>query len=134
MELHQDISTRSGRKVARLGKGDAVVSVEVSDGSEHVSVASKDGHALCFAIEEVSIVKGAAKGVTGIKLGATDTLLAFELTRESNSGCVVEIVRPSKYAASRAGKGRLVLRRGGFVAWHRDPVRYDLRYSDDEEA
>ena len=140
MNLHEDVSTRSGRKVARLAKGDAVVSVEVSDGSEHVSVASRDGHALCFPIDEVSIVKGAAKGVTGIKLGAADSVLAFELTRESGGGCVVEttngreeIVRPSKYSASRAGKGRLVLRRGGFVSWRRGPVRYDLRYSAEGE-
>ncbi len=141
LSLHDEVSTRSGRRYARLdGADDRVVNVCISDGTEQVSAATKEGRALCFPIAEVALVKGAAKGVTGIKLSDSDRLLAFDLTDQSSGGVQVrttqgraEVVRPNKYSASRAGKGRVVIQRGGFAEWDREAVRYDLVFAESTE-
>ena len=59
--------------------------------------------------------------------------MAFELTREKFKGATVttstgreEVVRPSKFAGKRGGRGRVVLKRGSFVHWNSPVMRYDL--------
>ena len=37
-----------------------------------------------------------------------------------------EVVRPSKFAGKRGGRGRVVLKRGSFVSWEQPVTRYDL--------
>ncbi|RME28538.1 MAG: hypothetical protein D6798_02195, partial [Deltaproteobacteria bacterium] len=133
---HSEISTRNGRRYMKPeGGGDGVVAVHLSQGNEHVCLATVQGRALCFPVDQISFAKGAAKGVTAIKLVADDRVLAFELSADRMGGAVVEtrqgrreVIRPNKYAANRAGRGRVVLKRDPFVRWCRDTVRYDERY------
>ena len=105
----------------------------VSDGTETLSIASVQGRAICFEASEVKIIRGSGKGVMGIKLRPGDRVMAFELTREKFKGATVttstgreEVVRPSKFAGKRGGRGRVVLKRGSFVHWDSPVMRYDL--------
>ena len=117
----QPVSNRNGRRFARPGKRpDGVVAAWVSDGSERVSLATQQGQALTFPVEQANVLKDPAR--VSDQLEAGDRVLAFVLSRDRMEGYVVttsngrdEVVRPNKFEASRAGKGRIVLRRGRFV-------------------
>ena len=136
LAAHADISSRSGRRYMKPEPaGDGVVAVCISAGNEHVSLASVEGRALCFEVGRISFAKGAAKGVTAIKLAADDRVFAFELTEDRMGGATVctrqgreEVIRPNKYTAGRASKGKVVLKRDRFVEWLLEPTRLDERY------
>ena len=140
LALHNEVSNKSGRRYARLqGAGDAVVAAYVSDGTEQVSVASVLGRALTFPVLEANCLKGAGKGVTGIKLRDEDTVLAFELTTHRLEGAQVvtsqgreEVIRPNKYAGSRAGRGKVVLKRDRFTTWVQELDRLDQLHAQPE--
>ncbi|MBN1336968.1 MAG: DNA topoisomerase 4 subunit A [Deltaproteobacteria bacterium] len=127
---HVEVSTRSGRRYMRLpGRDDAVVAVEVSLGGERVSLATTDGHALSFPVEAAHLVRGPGKGMMAIKLKAEDRVMAFGLARHRKEGVLVRtsrgrevVVSGDSFDGPRAGRGRLVLQRGGFVEWIREPV------------
>ncbi|MEC7946295.1 MAG: DNA topoisomerase IV subunit A [Myxococcota bacterium] len=137
----QPVSNRTGRRFARPGKRpDGLVAAWVSDGTEQVSIATEKGRALTFPVEQANLLKGAGKGVLAIKLEPNDRVLAFSLSRDRMEGCLVttsngrdEVVRPNKFEASRAGKGRAVLRRGRFVTWQQDVHRDDVVFAASEE-
>lgn len=140
LSLHSDVSNKSGRRYARLSNPtDRVVSVELSDGTEHVSLATRDGRALAFPVSDLTLVKGAAKGVLGIKLGPEDSVLAFALAREKSGGVEVVttrgrelVVTPRSFEGPRAGRGKVVLRKGGFETWKVDVARHDLQFGTPE--
>ncbi len=142
LSLHAEPSTRSGRRCVRLdGSDDAVITVQISDGTEAVSLASVGGRALCFPVQEISLFKGAAQGVIAIKLDAGDRLFGAVLTRADHRGLTVttpqgreEIIRPRKYLSSRAARGRSVLKRGGFKPLAPVLTRYDLMYQQPQEG
>jgi DNA gyrase subunit A len=137
----QPVSNRTGRRFARPGKRpDGLVSAWVSDGTEQVSLATEQGRVLTFPVEQANVLKGPGKGVIAIKLDSGDRVLAFELARDRMEGCRVttsngrdEVARPNKFEASRAGKGRAVLRRGRFVSWQQDVHRDDVIFAASEE-
>src|SRR5262249_39060306 len=61
-------STKVGRRYVRLVEGDKVVLATVLQGGEpSMFLASREGHVLHFAIDEVNVLAGAGKGVQGIK-------------------------------------------------------------------
>ena len=65
------VSTRKGRLVVRLDpsfKGDLVVGVEATDGSENVCLATRSARVLIFPVTEANVVGGAARGVNAIRL------------------------------------------------------------------
>jgi DNA gyrase subunit A len=134
LTAHSSPSNKNGRRFMRPdGDDDGVLAAYVSDGTETLSIASVQGRAICFPAEEVKIIRSSGKGVTGIKLRPGDQVLAFELTREKFKGASVttstgreEVVRPSKFAGKRGGRGRVVLKRGSFVSWEQPVTRYDL--------
>ena len=137
---HTEVSQRTGRRFARLGKGDQVLRVLPSAGDEWASIATAGGNALAFPVSEVSVLKGPGKGVTGIKLKADDTVLAFELVTDEREGVQVQttrgrelVVSPRKYGGSRAGRGQAVIQRGGFQEWNPSLERLDLQFSSGEE-
>jgi len=138
-------STRTGRTFLRLNSkfapGDEVVGVSVSDGSEVVSVVTRESRASCFPIGDVNVLGGAGKGVTGMKLSLGDFIMGFKLVHDRMDGveCVTnrgksEIVRPNKYKPSaRGGRGREIVKSG-----HIDHVTWstvELKFPDaDEDA
>jgi DNA gyrase subunit A len=133
INVFAEVSNRGGRRFARVGPApDGVLAAFVSGGSEQVSLATEKGRALTFAVGQSNVLKAAGKGVIAIKLDAGDRVYAFALSRDRMSGATVitsqgreEVVRPNKFEGNRAGKGRVVLRRGRFVEWIRDVHRDD---------
>jgi DNA gyrase subunit A len=144
IEIFAEVSNRGGRRYARVGPApDGVLAAFVSDGSEQVSLATEKGRALTFAVGQSKVLKAAGKGVIAVKLEAGDRVYAFSLARDRMGGVKVvtsqgreEVVRPNKFEGNRAGKGRVVLRRGRFVEWvrvvHRDDHVFDVSSSVEE--
>jgi DNA gyrase subunit A len=141
LSSHAEISTKNGRRFMRPnGADDSVVAVYVTDTTEQMSIASEAGRALTFPVSEAKFIRGAGKGVIAMKLRDDDSVLAFELTRHKFEGAIVrtpqgreETVRPSKFAGKRAARGSVVLKRGRFVEWTQDCMRYDLQSVIDDD-
>jgi DNA gyrase subunit A len=121
------VSTRKGRLVVRLDpgfKGDLVVGVEATDGSENVCLATRSARVLIFPVTEANIVAGAARGVNAIRLDSRDRVIGFVLANKMREGLTVrtnrggtQIVRATKYpVTSRGGKGYAILQRGSLEA------------------
>ena len=127
---HSEVSTRAGRRFLRVGRGDdGVVAVFTCTGGEWVSLASERGRALAFSVDDVNVLKAAGKGVMAMKLRPEDRIFAFDVVPAKNRGAVVTTERgreltitPRRFGASRAGRGAVVLKRGRFVDWAREPV------------
>ncbi len=129
---YEEPSTVKGRRFMRLGKGDHIVNVEMSDGTENVAVATRNGRGLLFPAEEVNYFKGAAKGVKAMSLEKDDEILDFTLVRSNLEGLEVEtnrgariVIRAAKSKfepKSRGNKGRWIIRRGHLIRSHRPPV------------
>jgi DNA gyrase subunit A len=121
------VSTRKGRLVMRLDpgfKGDLVVGVEATDGSENVCLATRAARVLIFPVTEANIVGGVARGVVAIRLDSKDRVLGFMLANKKREGLTVrtnrggiQIVRATKYPVTgRGGKGYAILQRGSLDA------------------
>jgi DNA gyrase subunit A len=121
------VSTRKGRIAVRLDpgfKGDLVVGVEATDGSENVCLATRQARVLIFPVTEANIVAGAARGVVAIRLEAKDRVIGFVLASKKREGLTVrtsrggtQIVRATKYPVTgRGGKGYAILQRGSLEA------------------
>ena len=138
LRRHSEVSTRGGRLFMRLSDPRmGVVAVypcppdcddQQALGRVHVCLATAGGRALTFPLAEARVLRAAGKGVMAIKLRDDDRVLAFDITTARRAGPVVVtsrgrelMVRPSSYAGSRAARGSVVLRRGGFVQWVRGP-------------
>ena len=91
--------------------------------------------ALCFQVSEITLVRGAGKGVIAIKLDASDTVQGFTLVNNENHGLLVStsrgrdvLIKPKKYGASRASKGSKLLQRGTLSEWVRPMMRLDKMF------
>ena len=116
-----ETSTKNGRLYMRLKGAQQVVRAEVAAGDENVCVASENGFALIFPVDQLSIVKTAAKGVIAMRLGKGDHVVGFTLATAAREGLTVETtrgrqetIRTTKYEVSNRGnKGRAIVKRDG---------------------
>ena len=123
-------STRTGRMYMRFDGDDEAVGARLARGHENVCLASHDGRALVFPAHQVSVYKGAAKGVRAIKLESEDRVLGFTLSDKAREGFSVatnngreETVRTTKFdVTNRGAKGTLVIKRGYFAEAFPEPV------------
>jgi len=136
-------STRNGRKYARPAKGHEVVGVEVIHGNETVIVVTQQGRALLCAADEINYLEGAGKGVILIKTAKDDRVIGFKpsvgdrdlLTVETTRGATQNISSAKYEVTSRGGKGREIIKRGGFQRIvHDEPDLPVLVEDDDEEG
>ena len=74
-----------GVKAAGVKKGDAILDVALSDGSAEVMLLSRQGRAIRFPEEEVSVVGRTAQGVKGMGLRAKDEVVGMILIRRESS-------------------------------------------------
>ncbi|MEZ4319578.1 MAG: DNA topoisomerase IV subunit A [Myxococcota bacterium] len=129
-KAHEEVSTKAGRRYARLNDGDAVLAAYLCLGHEYCAVASKLGRAMLFEVSEAPILARGGKGSIGMKLRDDDHIVAFELAVGSLEGPEVLtsfgrdlVVRERKFGISkRGGRGKVVLKRGSIDSWKRDPV------------
>jgi DNA gyrase subunit A len=115
-------TTRSGRRVARVGDGDEVVSIEPVLGKA-VVVAASSGKMLRFPIDEVAELSGPGRGVTLMKPTPDARIVgALALPDKADFLAVTPEGNERKFAVSevpagrRAGKGQKVVKRGGVAA------------------
>lgn len=133
LEQQKDPTNKSGRRYMKLsGKDDEVIAVYPAIGNEWVSLCTKETRALCFKVEEITLVRGPGKGVYAIKLEKDDAVTSFELTDNKSGGIATKtsrgrevIIAPKKYGASRASKGIKLLKRGTVSEWKSPLLRLD---------
>jgi len=117
---HREVSTKTGRKYARLAEGDEIIFVDAVLPKQHLAAASESGHALICKIDEVSILAGAGKGVQLMKLDDGDLLVGAKVLREksdvltvlNDKGTPYDITQRRYEVVSRGGKGHALFKRG----------------------
>ena len=119
----KDPSTRLGRKFMKLREGEEVIGVDVRRFSSHapiLAVASQRGRVLLCNVEEVGLLSGPGRGVTVMKLDATDRLLAARVLYHKDDrlvvlkqeGGTVPISIKKYQPVRRGGKGHPLFKRG----------------------
>ena len=124
-------TTRAGRKLARVGEGDEIVSVDTVSGPVAI-VATARGKMVRFAVDEVPELAGPGRGVILMKpdtkdddrivgalaLGKKDAFLAI-----TSEGSEREINVGEVPLGKRAQKGQKVVKRGGVAAIRRPEAK-----------
>jgi DNA gyrase subunit A len=129
---HAEVSTRAGRKFARLNEDDEVLTVVplgMYQEADWIMCVADDGHALAVEAEEVSLLSGPGKGVMVMKVAKGARLLGAELGHrdldvvsvETGTGKMRQLTLRS-IAGSRGGKGSVIVKRGGFAHYFPRPV------------
>ena len=95
-----------------LEKDDALIEVELTNGSDEILLATKEGKAIRFKESQVREMGRAAKGVRGIRLGKKDACIAMEIVKSDQAVLTVTGQGFGKRSAfkeyrlqSRGGKG-----------------------------
>jgi DNA gyrase subunit A len=124
LEPFVEVSTRTGRRYARVGEGAEVVGVSIVKGGEILIAATRQARALLCKLDEVNFLSGPGRGVILIKLGKNeDRVLGFVastgdrdlLTVETTRGAT-QTISTGKYGVTgRGGKGRELMQRGEFT-------------------
>lgn len=82
LDLNEFSHPRKGGIIAaKLGKGDYIVDVELTQGNEEVLIVTSKGMGIRFKEKEVRVMGRAARGVKGISLTGKDWVVGFEVVR-----------------------------------------------------
>jgi DNA gyrase subunit A len=120
-------TTRAGRRLARVGEGDEIVSVEPVEGPT-VVVASRRGKMLRCALDEVAELAGPGRGVILMRPGteADDRIVGALALPKGGRFLAVTLEGHERTLEAgdvpegrRAGKGQKVVKRGGVAALRR---------------
>jgi DNA gyrase subunit A len=120
-------TTRAGRRLARVGEGDEIVSVEPVLG-KLVVVATRRGKMLRFALDEVAELSGPGRGVILMRPSSEDDdriVGALALPKDATFLAVTpeggerKITLAEVPEGRRSGKGQKVVKRGGVAALKR---------------
>src|SRR5213594_2913667 len=120
-------TTRAGRRVARVGEGDEIVSIEPVTGPT-VVVATRRGKMLRFPLDEVAELSGPGRGVILMrpsKEGDDRIVGALALPKQAGFLALTPEGTERRFyvsdvpAGKRAGKGQKVVKRGGVAALKR---------------
>lgn len=111
---HTEVSTRAGRRYARPKAGDEIIGVRPCGDRDLLAVVTRKTCALVCKANEINELAGPGKGVTVIKVGADDEVVAFLCSAKKDAALTLETAKgktltlsPGKYeVAGRAGKGR----------------------------
>jgi DNA gyrase subunit A len=144
LDAFRPASTVKGRIFMRLDPRiatDGVAGVIMSDGTEILSLATRQGRFLLFDVNQVKILSGAGRGVTAIRLERADHVMGFVLTTDRMLGIEVEtnrgrieVLRPNKYQVTRRGnRGREIIKKGYLVRVFQNPVEVFLEPEPEPE-
>lgn len=130
LSAHGEPSTKSGRRFLKLSPDQEVVGTALVSGDETIVVATVDGRVLLCSVDQINYLTSAGKGVSLIKLGSGDRVLAAKavssptdtLTIRSSMGGEQRINTAKYESSTRGGRGREIIRRGKLVAVVEDPV------------
>ena len=102
---HRELSTRAGRRFAKLGEGDEIVGVLPAGGKDDVvCVVTSDGRALLCKADEIAELADPGRGVTVIKVDDDDAVVGFGVGRRQGQGRH-RSPRPTTARSSRSGPG-----------------------------
>lgn len=79
----------NGLKALTLHDDDEVLSVQITDGTQSVLIATKDGYSVRFAEADVRIMGRAAAGVRGIRLRADDLVIGSDVVSDTDHVLVI---------------------------------------------
>ena len=103
LEPFVEVSTRTGRRFARLGQGAEVVGVSIVRGGEVMIAATRQARALLCKVDEVNFLSGPGRGVILIKLGKDDDrVLGFVASSGDRDLLTVETTRGAAQTISTA--------------------------------
>ena len=80
LDPHRELSTRAGRRFAKLGDGDEVVGVAVVRPSSVVTVVTAEARVLVCAASELPELANPGRGVVLMKVAETDAVLGFAVS------------------------------------------------------
>jgi DNA gyrase subunit A len=120
LDPHRELSTRSGRRYAKVAEGDELVGVQRAGDKDILCIVTSDAHALLCPVEEAPELANPGRGVTMIKVADEDAVLGFGLggrtekdvlIAETESGKTLP-VGPGRYkTTSRGGRGHQLAKR-----------------------
>jgi DNA gyrase subunit A len=129
---HLEISTRAGRRYAKVGEGDEIVGVQAVEDKDLVAVLTERTAALVCKVAEINELAGPGKGVMVIKVESGDRVVDFEVAPQGNkeAGIAFETqkgrklaLHPGRYGVtSRGGKGHELSRKDAVKEVQRAPV------------
>jgi DNA gyrase subunit A len=122
LSAHRDVSTRAGRKFARLNDADEVVLVSYVKDSDGVLAATSDGHALGVVAGEIAVLSGAGKGSMLLKVedgervvGAIVAIMKRDvISVETEKGKTIDLTY-MLLEGTRGGKGQQIVKRDRFA-------------------
>jgi len=127
-----------GVRAAGVKKGDGVLDVAMSDGTAEVMLLSREGRAIRFPEEDVSVVGRTAQGVKGMGLKSKDEVVGVILIRRDATVLTVSEDGMAKRTEvgeyplqKRGGLGTLVVPAGGGKV---SPIVSALEVVDDDEV
>jgi len=120
LDPHREVSTRAGRRFAKLAEGDEIVNVAVAGPKSVVTVVTADAQSLICAADELPELANPGRGVTLIKVDEDDTVLGMAVSGRSEKDALIAEtdggkkipVGPGRFSVTgRGGKGHALGRR-----------------------
>ncbi len=109
LEGHSEVSTRAGRRFARVEEGDEILGVVPIPENGIVIAVSENSRVLSCRAVEINVLANPGRGVTLMKLSDDDRLVGFSvdapLSVEGDKGRTEEIKPLKKDLSARGGKG-----------------------------
>jgi DNA gyrase subunit A len=120
LDPHRELSTRAGRRYAKLGEGDEIVGVLPTKAKDVLCVVTSDAHALCCPVDDTPDLANPGRGVTVIKVAEGETVLGFGvggpkendvIIAETESGKKLPVGPGRYHVTARGGKGHALAKR-----------------------
>jgi DNA gyrase subunit A len=127
LDPHRELSTRAGRRFAKLAEGDEVVGVLPVAPKDILCVVTGEARALVCAADEAAELANPGRGVTIIKVGDDDGVVGFALGRakedevliaELESGKKISVGPGRYHVTARGGRGHALARKAKVVRVH----------------
>ncbi len=127
LDPHRELSTRAGRRFAKLADGDEVVGVLPVAPKDVLCVVTGEARALVCDADEAAELANPGRGVTMIKVADEDEVVGFALgKRKDEEVLVAELesgkkipVGPGRYhVTARGGRGHTLARKAKVVRVH----------------
>jgi DNA gyrase subunit A len=124
LDTHRELSTRSGRRFAKLAEGDEVVGVLPVRPKEVLCVVSSFARTLVCPADEAVELANPGRGVTIIKLDDEDSVMGFALgapkedtvfIAETDGGKKLPVGPGRYHVTARGGRGHVLARKSKVV-------------------
>jgi DNA gyrase subunit A len=121
---HRELSTRAGRRYAKVTEGDEVVNVLPFKPKQVMCIVTAQARAVMCMADEAAELANPGKGVTMIKVAEDDAVVGFGLgdpygdeilTAELDNGKKVAMGPGHDEVTSRGGRGHTLARKGKVV-------------------